>query len=106
MKAKLGERTSVSSPLGENEGRSLESEERGEWKTIGAKVDILFKKITYEVGCAKVGKHDLLIIDDKYLDDGMMKLPKTFRDMLCLLVEVNPHKLNQLYTIGFLMMGK
>ncbi|KAI9279893.1 hypothetical protein BY458DRAFT_545049 [Sporodiniella umbellata] len=57
------------------------------------------------VGCAEVGKHDVLVIDDKYLDDGMVKLPKTIRDMLCGLVEANPHRINQLYTIGFLMMG-
>ncbi|KAG0768511.1 hypothetical protein G6F24_001872 [Rhizopus arrhizus] len=65
---KLGERTSVSSALGKNEGRSLEFRER---KVIGAKVDIPFKKITDEVGCAEVGKHDVLVIDDKYLDDGL-----------------------------------
>lgn len=106
VKAKLGERTSVSSALGRNESRSLEFRERRERKAIGAKVDILFKKTTDEVGCTEVGKHDVLVIDDKYLDDGMVKLPKTIRDMLCGLVEVNPHKINQLYTIGFLMMGK
>ncbi|EIE88706.1 hypothetical protein RO3G_13417 [Rhizopus delemar RA 99-880] len=105
VKAKLGERTSVSSALGKNEGRSLEFRERRERKAIGAKVDILFKKITDEVGCTEVGKHDVLVIDDKYLDDGMVKLPRTIRDMLCVLVEANPHKINQLYTIGFLMMG-
>ncbi|KAG1472238.1 hypothetical protein G6F56_001656 [Rhizopus delemar] len=105
IKAKLGERTSVSSALGKNEGRSLEFRERRERKVTGAKVDILFKKITDEVGCTEVGKHDVLVIDNKYLDDGMVKLPRTIRDMLCVLVETSPHKINQLYTIGFLMMG-
>jgi hypothetical protein len=68
--------------LSRNQGRSLELGERRERKSVGAKVDILFKKITSEVGCAEVGKHDVLIIDDKYMDDRMMKLPQTLRDML------------------------
>ncbi|GAA5804499.1 hypothetical protein HPULCUR_009997 [Helicostylum pulchrum] len=106
VRAKLGEHTSISSALGRNEGRSLEFRQRRERKVVGAKVDIPFKKIVNEVGCTEVGKHDVLLIDDKYLDDGMMKLPKTIRDILCGLIEVNPHKINQLYTIGFLMMGK
>lgn len=42
VKAKLGERTSISPALGRNEGRSLELEERRERKSVGAKVDILF----------------------------------------------------------------
>jgi hypothetical protein len=107
VKAKLGEHTSVSSVMGRNNDRTLESDEKRERKPVGAKVDILFKKITNEeVGCAEVGKHDVLVIDDKYLDDGMVKLPKTLKDILYLLVEVNPHKINQFYTIRFLMMGK
>lgn len=105
VKAKLGERTSASSGLGRNEGRSVELTERRERKVVGAKVDILFKKINYEFGCAEVGKHDVLSIDGKYLSDGMIKLPQTLRDMLCSHVEVNPNKLNDLYTVGFLMMG-
>ncbi|RCH97902.1 hypothetical protein CU097_013459 [Rhizopus azygosporus] len=104
VKAKLGERTSASFALGRNEGRSLELAERRERKSVGAKVDILFKKkITDEVGCAEVGKYDVLIVDDKYLDNGMIKLPKTLRDMLCTFAEVNRQKINQLYTIGFLL---
>jgi hypothetical protein len=41
---KLGKRASVSSGLGRNQGRSLELGERRERKSVGAKVDILFKK--------------------------------------------------------------
>ncbi|KAI8977129.1 hypothetical protein BDF20DRAFT_835961 [Mycotypha africana] len=105
VKAQLGERMSVSSALGKNEGRSLEFIQRRERKVVGAKVDILFTKFTNEIGCAEVGKQDVLVIDDKYLDNGMVKLPRTIRDMLCVLVQANPYKINQLYTIGFLMMG-
>lgn len=101
VKAKLGERTSASSAIARNEGRSVEFMMRRERKAVGAKVDILFKKINYEYGCTEEGKHEVLSIDDKYLNDGMIKLPQTLRDMLCSLVEVNPNKLNEFYTIGF-----
>lgn len=106
IQAKLGERTSTSSALGSNEGRSLESSARRGRKTMGAKVHILFKAGRYELGCCEVGKDSVLPIDDKYLDDGVSKLPKILRDMLCQLVDANPSKINELYTIGFLMMGK
>lgn len=106
VEAKLGERVSTASSLGRNESRGLEGLSRRERKVTGAKVDILFKAGRHEVGCCEVGKEDVLPIDDKYLDDGMMKLPKTLRDMLSRLVKTNPIKVNSLYTVGFLMMGK
>ncbi|KAI8380400.1 hypothetical protein BD560DRAFT_487647 [Blakeslea trispora] len=103
--AKLGERVSIASSLARNHNRCLEGLDRRERKASGAKVDILFKAGRHEVGCCEVGKEDVLSIDDKYLDDGMTKLPKTLRDMLSRLVEVNPVQINKLYTVGFLMMG-
>lgn len=107
IEAKLGERGSVASALGRNEKRGLEAVERRERKASGDKVDTLFKAGgIHEVGCSEVGKDNVLAIDDKYLDDGMIKLPKTLRHMLKELVRVNPSKINELYTVGFLMMGK
>lgn len=106
IEAKLGERVSTACSLGRNESRGLEGINRRERKVMGAKVDILFKAGRHEVGSCEVGKKDVLPIDDKYLDDGLMKLPKTLRDMLSRLVEANPIKVNSLYTVGFLMMGK
>lgn len=106
VKVKLGERSSTSSALAKNERRSFESRKRRERKIVGSKVDMLFKCGRYEVGCSEVGKDDVLSVDDKYLDDGISKLPKTLRDMLCQLVKINPVMINKLYTVGFLMMGK
>ncbi|KAI7889498.1 uncharacterized protein EV154DRAFT_538835 [Mucor mucedo] len=106
IEAKLGERGSVASAIGRNVKRGLEALERRERKASGAKVDILFKAGGInEVGCSEIGKDNVLAIDDKYLDDGMIKLPKTLRHMLKELVQVNPSKINELYTVGFLMMG-
>ncbi|KAG1148374.1 hypothetical protein G6F37_004111 [Rhizopus arrhizus] len=45
------------------------------------------------------------LVDDKYLDDGLMKLPKTLRDMLSLLIQKNPAQANHLKTVGFLIAG-
>lgn len=93
---KLGERVSTACSLGRNESRGLEGLSRRERKVTEAKVDILFKAGRHEVGSCEVGKEDVLPIDDKYLDDGMIKLPKTLRDMLSRLVKANPVKVNSL----------
>jgi hypothetical protein len=71
-------------------------------RSMGAKLNILFKSGTDELGSCEVEKD----YDDKYMDDGLVKLPKTLRDILSALVEKNPAKVNQLTTIGFLMTGK
>lgn len=105
IEAKLGEIISTASSIGRNEHRGLEGVGKRERKVTGAKVDILFQAGRYEVGCCEVGKEDVLPIDDIYLDDGTIKLPKTLRDMLSRTMEVNPVKINSLYTVGMLMMG-
>jgi hypothetical protein len=72
----------------------------------GAKVDILFKVCKDEIGSCEVGNYCVTIVDDKYLDDGLMNLPKTLRDMLSVLVQKNPAQANHLKTVGFLIAGK
>jgi hypothetical protein len=106
IKAKLGERCSVANSLRRNEGRCLESELRRAPKKIGAKVDMLFQEGAHELGCCEVGKSNVAIVDNKYLDDGMLKQPKILRDILSALISVNPSKINDLYSVGFLMMGE
>ncbi|KAG2234950.1 hypothetical protein INT48_005104, partial [Thamnidium elegans] len=76
IEAKLGERVSTACSLGINESRGLEGSSKRERKVTGVKVDILSKAGRHEVGNWGVGKEDVPI-DDKYLDDGMIKLPKT-----------------------------
>ncbi|KAG2235014.1 hypothetical protein INT48_000256 [Thamnidium elegans] len=105
VKAMLGERCSVAVAMGRNEDRSLEDLEKRERKSVGSKVDILFKAGVHELGSREAEKSNIVPIDDKYLNDGLMKLPKTLRDMLSMLVEVNPEKTNSLVTVGFLLMG-
>ncbi|KAG1044920.1 hypothetical protein G6F43_011378 [Rhizopus delemar] len=105
IKAHLGERSSVAVALGRNENRCLEAEERRPRKAIGGKVDILFKTCKKELGSCEVGKDSVVIIDSKYFDDGLIKLPKTLRDMLSVLAKENPAQVNNLSTVGFLLMG-
>ncbi|KAI9256054.1 hypothetical protein EDC94DRAFT_650450, partial [Helicostylum pulchrum] len=104
VRALLGERASVAVALARNEERSIEVTEKRPRKSMGAKVDILFKTCGNEYGVCEAGKDDVTIADDKYIDDGLVKLPKTLRDMLSLLVQKNPDQVNNLYTIGFLVM--
>lgn len=72
---------------------------------MGAKVDILFKVGNNEFGSCEIGRDMVTVADNKYMDDGLVKLPKTLRDMLCMLVNQNPRQINNLSTIGFLIMG-
>lgn len=106
VKASLGERASGAVALARNEHRGLEAREKRSRKAIGAKLDIVFKIGYNEHGSCEVGKDDVTVADDKYLDDGLIKLPKTLRDMMVLLVQKNPRKINSLLTVGFLVMGK
>ncbi|ORE00766.1 hypothetical protein BCV72DRAFT_310646 [Rhizopus microsporus var. microsporus] len=105
IKAALGEKSSVAVTLGRNKERGLEAVERRTRKAMGARVDILFKVLSKELVSGEVGKSKITAVDDKYLNDGLSKLPKTLRDMLSLLVDENPMQVNNLATIGFLMMG-
>ncbi|KAG1171919.1 hypothetical protein G6F71_006616 [Rhizopus microsporus] len=105
VRASLGERTSGAVALARNEHRGLEAREKRSRKAIGAKLDIVFKIGYNEHGSCEVGKDDVTVADDKYLDDDLIKLPKTLRDMLVLLVQKNPRKINNLLTVGFLVMG-
>lgn len=64
-----------------NDGRNLELEERKPRKATGAKLDILFKHGYNELGSCEIGRDQVTEFDDKYLNDGCFKLPKTLRDM-------------------------
>jgi hypothetical protein len=104
-KVSLGKRASGAVALARNEHRGLEAREKRPRKAIGAKLDIVFKIGYDEHGSCEVGKDDVTVADDKYLNDGLIKLPKTLRDMT-LLVQKNPKKINSLLTVGFLAMDK
>ncbi|KAG1138819.1 hypothetical protein G6F37_010191 [Rhizopus arrhizus] len=105
IRRKLGERSSIAVGLARNANRSLETNKKRQRKAVGAKVDILFKVGNNEFGSCEIGRDTVTVADDKYMDDGLVKLPKTLRDMLCMLVNQNPRQINNLSTIGLLIMG-
>ncbi|OBZ80776.1 hypothetical protein A0J61_11175 [Choanephora cucurbitarum] len=105
IKALLGERSSGATSFARNQSRSLEVSNTRIRKNIGAKLDILYKWYSNEVGSCEVGKNDVESTDDKYINDGLMKLPKTLKDMLCVLQRENPEKVSSLKSIGLLIMG-
>ncbi|KAI9483536.1 MAG: hypothetical protein EXX96DRAFT_536858 [Benjaminiella poitrasii] len=74
-------------------------------KSIGAKVDILFKCGLTELGACEVGLHDVIEVDEKYMNDCLLKLPKTLRDILSILVSKNEPQINNLAAVGYTMMG-
>lgn len=96
IQACLGECCSVAVALGKNEDRSLEAKEKRPRKAVGAKVDILFKASSKEIGSAGFRKHNVIRIDDKYLYNGLVITSKTLGDMLFVLVEKDPSQTNSL----------
>ncbi|KAG2237223.1 hypothetical protein INT48_006627 [Thamnidium elegans] len=102
--ASLRERASGDVALARNEHRGLGAREKRPRKAIGAKLGIVFKIGYNEHGSCEVGKDDVTVADDKYLDNSLIKLPKTLRDMMALLVQKNIRKINTLLTVGFLVM--
>ncbi|KAI8077022.1 hypothetical protein BDF21DRAFT_439147 [Thamnidium elegans] len=103
--ASLRERASGAVALARNEHRGLGAREKRPRKAIGAKLGIVFKIGYNEHGSCEVGKDDVTVADDKYLDNSLIKLPKTLRDMMALFVQKNIRKINTLLTVGFLVMG-
>ncbi|KAI8077179.1 hypothetical protein BDF21DRAFT_422251 [Thamnidium elegans] len=102
---KLGEPCSIATSLEKNKKRCLEAITPRERKATGSKIDVIFNADNTELGACEAGKGDVSKIDDKYLNDGFKKLPKTLRDMLISQILVNPGKANSLCTVGYLMMG-
>lgn len=98
--AKLGEAYSVATSMS-----SLEAVKPRERKMMGAKTDIVFVADKNELGACEVRKGDVSIVGDKYLKDGLEKLPKTLRDMLVAQITINPEKANCLCTVGYLIIG-
>ncbi|KAG1544929.1 hypothetical protein G6F49_010948 [Rhizopus delemar] len=105
IRGKLGERSRIAVALARNANRSLKTNKKRQRKAVGAKLDILFKIENNEFGSCEVGKDKVTIVDDKYMDDVLVKLPKTLRDMLCMHVNQNLRQINNFSTIGFLIMG-
>lgn len=106
ISARLGEKSSVAVSIARNANRSLELIERRTRKAAGAKVDILFQYGYDKLGCCEMGKDKVTPVDDKYIDDGYIKLPKTLRDILSSLVSQNPAQKHNMVAVGYLMMGK
>ena len=65
-------------------------------------MDILFKICKKELSLCEVGLNDVTIADNKYLEEGIMKLLKTLRDMFSALYEANPMKINDLGKISLI----
>ncbi|KAI8341207.1 hypothetical protein BC941DRAFT_467257 [Chlamydoabsidia padenii] len=54
---------------------------------------------------AKLARITSWLLMTKYLDDGLVKMPKALKDILSMLVKVNPGKVNELVTVGYLIIN-
>lgn len=93
---KLGERSSIAVGLARIANGSLETNKKWQRKAVRAKVDILFKVGNNEFGSCAIERDTVTVANDKYMDDGLAKLPKTLRDMLCMLLNQYPRQINNL----------
>ncbi|KAG1592181.1 hypothetical protein G6F47_009514 [Rhizopus delemar] len=103
LKVEIGEKSSVASAIRRNNERRLEGQEVRQRKNMGNKMDMLFFCDDCELGCTEVGKDSVGVDDDKCMGDGMLKLPKTMKDMLCMAAKayVKNLKKNNFTVIGY-----
>ncbi|RCH97896.1 hypothetical protein CU097_003076, partial [Rhizopus azygosporus] len=60
----------------------------------------------FEVGYAEVGNCQNGHNTDRYIDGGMLKLPKQLKNMMAKMVKARPDLIRSLKTVGFIIMGK
>jgi hypothetical protein len=106
IETEIGEKSSLASAARRNNERKLEGQEARRRRNMGNKMDMLFFCDDCELGCAEVGKDSVGVDVDKYMTDGMLKLPKSLKDMLCMATKVCPDRLRDLKMIGYIIMGK
>ncbi|RCH95581.1 hypothetical protein CU097_009723 [Rhizopus azygosporus] len=70
---------------------------------MGSRGDVFLKFQDQELGSSEVEKNTVLPTDDKYLNGGLMKLPKTLRDMLSVFVQTNPSRISHFISVKFLV---
>ena len=73
-------------------------------KAIGKKVDLLFKSGLSEYACGEAGKQSK-VDSTKELIETKFICPKTLRDMLVKLGQLQPNKLHELVLVGFIFSG-
>lgn len=95
-----GEKSSKSSCISRNLGRTLAAEEKMERKVTGRKVDLLFTRQRLEYGCCECGRFD---DDTKQLYDGLFKMAKVLKDMMYSLYRAAPSLVRQFTLVGFLL---
>ncbi|KAI7907456.1 uncharacterized protein BX663DRAFT_864 [Cokeromyces recurvatus] len=100
VKVEIGEKSSVASAIRRNSERRLEGQEMRRRKNM----DMLFFYDDCELGCTEVGKNSVGVDDDKYMGDGMLKLPKAMKDMLCMASKVCLSHLRDFRMIGYIIM--
>ncbi|KAI7847654.1 hypothetical protein BDC45DRAFT_341073 [Circinella umbellata] len=104
FKVRGGEGTSGASTQAKNASHSLSREEMISRRATDRKVDLLFKSGLSEYACAEAGKQ-LEVDTTKELVETKFICPKTLRDMLVKLGELQPKKLHELVLVGFIFSG-
>lgn len=73
-------------------------------KRIGAKLDILFEALPYELGAIKDGYFSD-INSEKTLNEAGLKLPKTLKDIFLSLILKAPSEVHNIRTANFIVSG-
>ncbi|KAI9272206.1 hypothetical protein EDC94DRAFT_638785 [Helicostylum pulchrum] len=100
IKARSGEKSSISSSDGLNAARTIANINQAARKLMGRKVDMVYKLQPNEYGCMEYGKDESN--STKELSDGMFKIPIIMKDMFNSLAKKTPSLVNDI-TISSLM---
>ncbi|RCH84282.1 hypothetical protein CU098_006278, partial [Rhizopus stolonifer] len=104
VKVDIGEKSSAASAIRRNGERRLEGQESRQRKNMGNRMDMLFFCDGCELGCTEVAKNSVGVNDDKYMRDGLLKLPKAMKNMLCTAAKVCSSHLRDFKMIGYVIM--
>ncbi|KAF7723901.1 hypothetical protein EC973_001524 [Apophysomyces ossiformis] len=100
---RCGEKASTASSARRNSERTIAGLQDISRKIVGQKVDMIVRFVAEEFACAEAGRDSNGTT--KELVEGMLKCPKSLRDMIFKLATLNPSEVHDIVTFGFVFMG-
>ncbi|CAO3679992.1 hypothetical protein G6F70_008432 [Rhizopus microsporus] len=103
--AKIGEKSRNASAARQNQNQALATTERRANRTMGHRIDVIYKYKGFKLGCIEIGNDSITRTDNRYMNDGMIKLPKCLGDMFYILANEHPERINNLVTYNLIIIN-
>lgn len=104
--AKIGEKSRNASAARQNQNQALATTERRANRTMGHRIDVIYKYKGFKLGCIEIGNDSITRTDNRYMNDGMIKLPKCLGDMFYILANEHPERINNLVTYNLIIISE